>query len=80
MAEMTIRAATPADIDMIHAELMDVIASSPHYSDRFKAHEMGRLDKNFLRKLLFLQVIIIIILRLFIFLKTNCFLGIKLFV
>jgi len=52
MAEMTVRAATPADIALIHRELMDVIATSPHYSDRFKAHEMGRLDKGFLRGLL----------------------------
>ncbi len=49
MAEMTIRAATPGDIDLIHRELMDVIATSEHYNDRFKAHEMGRLNKNFLR-------------------------------
>lgn len=55
MTEMTIRAATSADIDMIHAELMDVIATSPHYNDTFKAHEMGRLSKNFLRTLLALD-------------------------
>ena len=55
MAEMTIRAATSADIDMIHVELMDVIANSPHYSDRFKSHEMGRFTKNFLRTLLALD-------------------------
>lgn len=52
MAEMQIRPATNADIDMIHAELMDVIASSPHYNDIFKAHEMGRLTKPFLRALI----------------------------
>ncbi|MFC3703217.1 hypothetical protein ACFOOL_00430 [Devosia honganensis] len=52
MAQMTIRAATPADIDLIHRELMDVIATSPHYSDRFKAHESMRLNKVFLRNLL----------------------------
>ena len=52
MAEMQIRAATNADIDMIHAELMDVIATSPHYNDIFKAHEMGRLTKPFLRALI----------------------------
>ena len=55
MAEMTIRAATAGDIDMIHNELMDVIATSPHYNERFKAHEMGRLNKNFLRTLLALD-------------------------
>jgi len=52
MAEMTIRAATSADLDLIHAELMDVIAKSEHYNDIFKAHEMGRLNKGFLRGLL----------------------------
>ena len=52
MAEMTIRAATAADIDLIHRELMDVIATSEYYSDRFKAHETGRLSKFFLRSLL----------------------------
>ena len=52
MAEMTIRAATPADIDLIHRELMDVIATSEHYNDLFKAHEMGRLDKTFLKNLI----------------------------
>ena len=55
MAEMTIRAATPADIDLIHRELMDVIETSEFYSDRFKAHETGRLNKNFLRTLLALD-------------------------
>ncbi|RKH92550.1 hypothetical protein D7Y15_43740, partial [Corallococcus sp. AB030] len=55
MAEMTIRAATAADIDLIHRELVDVIASSPHYNDRFKAHETARLNKNFLRTLLALD-------------------------
>jgi RimJ/RimL family protein N-acetyltransferase len=52
MAAMTIREARPADVPLIHAELMDVIATSPYYSERFKAHEMGRLDKNFLRNLM----------------------------
>ena len=41
MAEMTIRAAKPEDVPLIHAELMDVIATSPYYSDRFKAHELS---------------------------------------
>jgi RimJ/RimL family protein N-acetyltransferase len=52
MAEMTIRAATPADLDLIHKELLDVIASSPYYGDRFKAHESGRLDMNFLHNIM----------------------------
>ena len=55
MTEMTVRAATPGDIDIIHAQLMDVIQTSPHYSDRFKAHEMGRLNKTFLRNLMALD-------------------------
>tara|TARA_R110002124_G_scaffold36451_5_gene117379 strand:+ start:8839 stop:9405 length:567 start_codon:yes stop_codon:yes gene_type:complete len=52
MAEMTIRAATAADIDLIHSELIDVIATSPYYNDRFKAHESARLNKTFLRNLM----------------------------
>ncbi|MCW5721974.1 MAG: hypothetical protein KIS86_12615 [Devosia sp.] len=52
MAEMTIRAATSADITLIHRELADVIASSPFYSERFKAHETARLNRNFLHSLL----------------------------
>jgi RimJ/RimL family protein N-acetyltransferase len=55
MAEMQIRAATAADIDLIHRELADVIATSPHYSEQFKAHETGRLNKAFLRNLLALD-------------------------
>ncbi|NGP17992.1 hypothetical protein [Devosia aurantiaca] len=47
MAEMTIRAATAADIDLVYRELQDVILSSPHYGERFKRHEAGRLDKTF---------------------------------
>lgn len=52
MAEMTIRAATPADIGLVHRQLAAVIHDSPHYSERFKAHEAARLDKTFLRNLL----------------------------
>lgn len=55
MAEMTIRAAKTGDIPLIHAELMDVIATSPYYSDRFKAHEKARLNKTFLHNLLALD-------------------------
>lgn len=55
MADMTIRPATSADIDLVHRELMDVIATSEHYNDRFKAHEMARLNKTFLRTLLALD-------------------------
>lgn len=55
MVDITKRAATSADIDLIHRELMDVIATSEYYNERFKAHEMGRLNKNFLRTLLALD-------------------------
>ena len=52
MAEMTIRAATLADLDLVHRELTDVIHSSPHYSDHFKQYEAGRLNKTFLKGLM----------------------------
>jgi len=52
MAEMTIRAATPADLNLIHRELQDVILTSPFYNERFKAHEAGRLDMTFLKNLM----------------------------
>ena len=51
MPELGHRAATPADIDLIHTELMAVIEESPHYNDLFKAHEKGRLTKQHLRAL-----------------------------
>lgn len=51
MPALGYRAATGADIDLIHRELMAVIDESPHYSDRFKAHEKGRLTKGFLHAL-----------------------------
>lgn len=52
MAEMTIRPASSADIALIHRELVDVIASSPFYSERFKAYETARLNLNFLHNLI----------------------------
>lgn len=52
MAEMSIRAATAADIELVYRELQDVIMTSTHYSDRFKQHEAGRLDRTFLKGLL----------------------------
>lgn len=55
MAEMTIRAATGDDIALIHRELTDVILTSPHYGERFKAHESQRLNKAFLQGLLALD-------------------------
>ncbi|MDB5505459.1 MAG: hypothetical protein JWR75_97 [Devosia sp.] len=48
---MTYRAATPADLEIIHRELMAVIDESPHYNELFKAHEKGRLTKQYLRAL-----------------------------
>ena len=52
MAEMSIRAATAADIELVYRELQDVIMTSTHYSDRFKQHEAARLDRTFLKGLL----------------------------
>jgi RimJ/RimL family protein N-acetyltransferase len=45
------RAATSADLDIIHAELMNVIDESPHYNAEFKAWEKARLTKSYLRML-----------------------------
>jgi len=42
------RAATTADLDIIHRELMDVIEASPHYNEAFKAYEKGRLTRGYL--------------------------------
>jgi RimJ/RimL family protein N-acetyltransferase len=47
----TTRAATPADLDIIHHELMLVIDESPHYNAEFKAYEKARLTKSYLRML-----------------------------
>ena len=52
MPEFSVRPATPADLDLVHRELRDVILTSPHYNDRFKEHESSRLDKTFLRGLM----------------------------
>ena len=51
MPELGYRAATPADLDLIHRELMAVIDESPHYNALFKEHEKARLTKGFLRAL-----------------------------
>ena len=51
MPELSHRPAAPGDIDLVHRELMAVIDESPHYNDRFKAHEKGRLSKAFLHGL-----------------------------
>lgn len=52
MSEMNARAATEADIGLVHRELMALIDEMPYYNDRFKTHEKARLDKGFLRTLL----------------------------
>ncbi len=51
MPELGYHAATAEDLPLIHRELMAVIDESPHYSERFKAHEKGRLTIGFLRAL-----------------------------
>jgi RimJ/RimL family protein N-acetyltransferase len=45
------RAATPADLPLIHRELMAVIDESPHYNAEFKAHEKSRLTLAYLQLL-----------------------------
>jgi RimJ/RimL family protein N-acetyltransferase len=45
------RAATAGDLDIIHAELMNVIEESPHYNAQFKAWEKARLTKSYLKML-----------------------------
>jgi RimJ/RimL family protein N-acetyltransferase len=45
------RAATAADLDLVHDELMAVIDESPHYNAEFKAFEKARLTKSYLRML-----------------------------
>ena len=47
-----IRPATSADINMIHARLMEAIDTSPYYVDEFKEFEKQRMGKNYLRTLL----------------------------
>lgn len=51
MAKMDYRAATQADLDIIHRELHAVIDESVHYNERFRAHEKGRMTKNYLKAL-----------------------------
>ncbi len=47
-----VRPATMADLDLVHARLMEVIETSPHYSARFKEFEKQRMGKPFLRQLI----------------------------
>jgi len=51
LPELGYRAATAADLEVIHRELMAVIDESPHYNALFKEHERARLTKGFLRAL-----------------------------
>ena len=51
MPELGHRIATPADLEIIHRELIAVIWESPHYNETFKAYESARLTKGFLRAL-----------------------------
>lgn len=47
-ARYSARAATPADLDIIHRELMAVIDESPYYNEEFKTYEKGRLTRGYL--------------------------------
>ncbi len=51
MPELGHRAATAADLDLIHRELMAVIDESPHYNAIFKDFEKARLTKAYLQAL-----------------------------
>lgn len=48
----SVRAATAADIGEVHTRLMEVIETSPHYSETFKHYEMARLSKTYLTNLM----------------------------
>ncbi len=46
------RPATMADINLIHARLMEAIETSPYYLDEFKEFEKQRMGKRYLRTLI----------------------------
>lgn len=50
-----VRAATLADVNLIHARLMEAIETSPYYTDRFKTYEKEHMSKRYLRTLIALD-------------------------
>lgn len=47
-----VRAATHADVNLIHTRLMEAIETSPYYTERFKEFEKQRMGKRYLRALI----------------------------
>lgn len=50
-AAAPLRAGRRSDLAMVHARLMEVIATSPYYSDAFKDYERARLTRGWLEAL-----------------------------